>query len=435
MSHPSRIPLPETINLPLMMAAVTSVGIHTMLWFYQPVLPMSDKSAAINARRNVRVVQLRPDEILRLPEYAQQTQQPTLPSLPQVQTPPTLLPNLPQAKSEVTLPAPPSFPIYNPAAPQVTPEPQIRSSRRRPQTTVPASPNQRSTKRKTAKNQSSRSPQSQTQTKNDPLTIDQLSLLESQTKGKPETPQSPPTTQSQQSSQTSGGDFSRVFEQHRSQQNSTPQNSTPQNSLPQTQDTTSSSSQTRPGENLPNITDPMRLPPGSATGANSNKKPAQSDEKKSQSRSSNNGTESPTTTNNNQLEGEANVKAVYGYNATGTTIAEGIQSYRLWLGRQIDRYLDNLNAKRPPIPDSIPSPFKVKLPDVTLAGIAVLVNPEGKIVGEPKLTLSTGYKQLNDLAIEKVKKISFDKTGKYEIYQYMIEINQKDLPPATRTSG
>ena len=62
MSHISPInTLTGSINLPLVVAALTSVGLHSLIWFYQPLVPMADKpTAAASDRRSVRVVQLTP---------------------------------------------------------------------------------------------------------------------------------------------------------------------------------------------------------------------------------------------------------------------------------------------------------------------------------------------------------------------------------------
>ncbi|MGA9379405.1 MAG: hypothetical protein WBV73_11615 [Phormidium sp.] len=410
MSHISPMnTLTETINLPLVVATLTSVGLHSLFWFYQPVVPMADKAtAAASDRPSVRVVQLTPEEILRLPQYAQQTQ-PTLPNLPQGQIPTNLLPNLPEAKSEITLPPPPSFPIYNPnpSIPSPTPESKTSTSGRRNRTTVPKSPQASARNNQTSQNQKPET--------NEKLTLDQLNLgVQSQTEERTNS-QSPRTNQSQKNSQTSGGEFMRVFEQYLAEQNNgtSPQN--PQIPETETQNQGNQNSEQTTGTLL----DRQPLLPGLAWGTNNNQNLNRNQENTNNRRN-----------NRNQVDQEARLKAVYGYNAANTTIPQGIANYRQWLDEKIKnkKYAGKLNTERQPISDKIRSPFEVKLPDVTPAGIAVLVDPEGKIVGEPGLTRSTGYSQLNKMAIEQVKKRAFPETGKYEVYHYLIEVDQKDLP-------
>jgi hypothetical protein len=74
------------------------------------------------------------------------------------------------------------------------------------------------------------------------------------------------------------------------------------------------------------------------------------------------------------------------------------------------------------------SPVSEKLPNVNPAGVAVLVAPNGKIVGEPELIRSSGYSKIDRAAIEDTKKRSFPRTGEYVVYQYRVEIEQNNLP-------
>lgn len=129
------------------------------------------------------------------------------------------------------------------------------------------------------------------------------------------------------------------------------------------------------------------------------------------------------------------LKSRYGYNRAGTTEAEERAKLDAWLtnNKRISRRI----TPRPPIPHNIPSPVKEKLPDITPAGVAVLVSPKGKITGEPELIRSTGYAQLDRAAIEDIKQRSFPATGEYVAYQYRIEIesNQLPSPPANLPSN
>ena len=417
--------LTETMNLPLIVAALTSVGLHSIIWFYQPVVPMADKAKAESDRRSVRVVQLSPEEILRLPEYAQQRTQPTLPSLPD-QIPTNLLPNLPKAKSEITLPPPPSFPIYNPNPGTTAPTPEAKTptSRNRTRTTVPKSP-QNTARNNRNNNQASRNQKPET---NEKITLDQLNFgLQFQSPDSTNN-QSSQSNQSEQNNQGSRGEFGATYQRFLAQQNSNSTSESTQSSLGETQNQSSQNNEQTAGTLL----DRNQLQRNLVGGATDNQDPKRSEENTTRTENRNN-----LRNNQNQRVAEARLKAVYGYNAANTGIPQGIANYRQWLDEKIKnkKYAGKLNIKREPITDSIRSPFNVQLPEVTPAGIAVLVDPTGKIVGEPELTRSTGYPELNKLAIEKIKKISFPGTGKYEVYPYLIDVDQKNLPNPAGTGN
>jgi hypothetical protein len=92
--------------------------------------------------------------------------------------------------------------------------------------------------------------------------------------------------------------------------------------------------------------------------------------------------------------------------------------------------------KREPDTRIVQSPLNVQLPDVTPASIAVFVDPDGKILGEPLLIGGTSYpNQLDSAVIKDAKERSFEATGKHMIYLYQVRIDQSNLPPATETSN
>lgn len=414
-------PLIGNMNLPLVVAALTSVGLHSLIWFYQPLVPMADKATAASDRRSVRVVQLTPEEILRLPEYAQQRTQPTLP-LPQQQIPTNLLPSLPEAKSEITLPPPPSFPIYNPnpSTPAPTPESKTPTSSRRTRTTVPKSP-QNSAKNNRRNNQSSRNQKPET---NEKITLEQLNIgSQSQTQDRTSS-QSPQTNQSQPNSQTSGGQFGDTYQRFLAQQNLDTNSQTTQSRQGETQNQNNQSQNNQ--QTIGELLDRNQLQRDLVADTTNVQPQNRNEENTTRAQNRNN-----LRNNRNPADEEARrIKVIYGYNVTNTSIPQGLVNYEQWRTEKIKKYGVRLNSKRPPITDSIRSPFDIKVPDVTPAGIAVLVDPEGKIV-ETELIRSTGYKQINDLAIAQMKKRSFSATGKYEAYHYFIEVDQKDLPNAS----
>lgn len=426
MSHISPMnTLSGTMNLPLVVAALTSVGLHSLFWFYQPVVPMADKPiAAASDRRSVKVVQLTPEEILRLPEYAQQRTQLTLPS-PPGQIPTNLLPSLPEAKSEITLPPPPSFPIYNsnPSTPAPTPEPKTPTSRDRTRTTIPKSPQNTAKNNQRSNQRNNQAAQNQKPETNEKITLGQLNFGSQFQAQERANNQSQETKKPQQNTPTSGGEFGETYQRYLAQQNlgtTSPSTQTPQTEIeiPRNQNQNREST-------TGTLLDRNRLQRDLVGGATSIQPENRSEGNTTRTENPNN-----TRNNRNQVVAEARLKAVYGYNAANTTIPQGIANYQQWLNEKIKKYADKLNTKREPIRDSIRSSFDVKVPDVTPAAIAVLVSPEGKVL-EVELTRSTGYKQLNELAMAQVKKRSFPESGKYEVYFYRIEVDQKDLPAAS----
>lgn len=124
------------------------------------------------------------------------------------------------------------------------------------------------------------------------------------------------------------------------------------------------------------------------------------------------------------------IKAVYGYSADGTTMQDVrtnlisfFDKIRQFAGEQKNLDQDKISLR-------IVSPIKQKLPDVTPAGVALLIDENGNLSTDPMLTRSTGYSALNDAAIkaaiEDVKKRSFPPAGQKKIYQYEIEIDQNN---------
>ncbi|MFB2836336.1 energy transducer TonB [Floridanema evergladense] len=447
MSHLSPInTITGTLNLPLVVAALTSVGLHSLFWFYQPVVPMADKPTAVASdRRSVRVVQLTPEEILRLPEYAQQRTQPTLP-LPQEQTPVNLLPSLPQAKSEVTLPAPPSFPIYNPnpspplPTPEVkTPEVKTPTSRRRDRTTVPKSP-QETVKNNRRNNQSSRIKQPQIDEK---ITSRQSNLDSPSPTQKRAEIQLQQRNQSQPDRGMSVSQFEDSYNSYKrylAQQQQNLNTTQSAQSAQSTQTTQSSQRRTqvrgnqnrnRNNETTGELLDRNPLQPNLVGGETSTQSQSQNrdDISLADLQSRNN-----LRNDINQEDVEARIKVSYGYDATNTRELDANATFNDWWKDKVRQYSNRLNAPKKPFDDTVRSSFKIKLPSVSQAGIAVLVDPEGKIL-ETKLIQSTGYNQLNDLAIDQVKKRDFPASGKYEIYQYRFAIDQKDLPTASEAAN
>jgi hypothetical protein len=131
-----------------------------------------------------------------------------------------------------------------------------------------------------------------------------------------------------------------------------------------------------------------------------------------------------------RLQKADKIKAVYGYSTDGTTL-ENVRTNLISFFDKIRQFAgDQRNLEQDKISIRIDSPIKQKLPDVTPAGVALLIDENGNLSTDPMLTRSTGYPALNDAAIkaaiEDVKKRSFPRAGQKKIYQYEIEINQNN---------
>ena len=124
------------------------------------------------------------------------------------------------------------------------------------------------------------------------------------------------------------------------------------------------------------------------------------------------------------------LKSIYGgYNLDNTTkeasnnnLMSFYQIIQQFAGEQ-----KNWNSEK--ISIRFESPIKYKLPpDVTPAGVALLIDSDGKLLTDPMLTRSTGYPVLNQAAIEAakvdVKKQELPPPGEKKIYLYEIEIDQ-----------
>jgi hypothetical protein len=131
-----------------------------------------------------------------------------------------------------------------------------------------------------------------------------------------------------------------------------------------------------------------------------------------------------------QTQKSEKLKAVYGYSADGTTL-EALRTNLITFYQKIQQLAgDQKNWNQEKISIRLVSPIKQKLPDVTPAGVALLIDENGNLSTDPLLTRSTGYPALNEAAIkaaiDDVKKRSFPPAGEKKIYQYEIEIEQNN---------
>jgi TonB family protein len=119
------------------------------------------------------------------------------------------------------------------------------------------------------------------------------------------------------------------------------------------------------------------------------------------------------------------------YNAEGTTTAEGYDNS----GKRLKRVRGELN-KPDLVPVQYPGTIAASYPRQAkfsrLKGnvvVEVTIDPEGKIVGSPEVSQSSGYPILNQAAVDAVSAHPFQATGKHQYYWIKLTFE----PPADST--
>jgi outer membrane biosynthesis protein TonB len=121
------------------------------------------------------------------------------------------------------------------------------------------------------------------------------------------------------------------------------------------------------------------------------------------------------------------------YDKTGTTEAEAHGRTGNWLAQVQEKTEvnnDSFKTFQKPIVLVVPYPAETKPDNFSEAGeatVGVLVDPEGKLVGEPELLRSTGYQRLDQSAVEQIKtylgkekEAELKPTGNTQIYVFRI---------------
>ncbi|MFB2969320.1 hypothetical protein ACE1CD_10140 [Aerosakkonema sp. BLCC-F183] len=450
MSYSSRVPTSseKTFNLPTLLATLISLGAHGLLWVVGPALSSSNLAQS-DPRTIVGFVQLTPDEMSRLPEYS--LPQPKLPSLPAA-PPKNLLPPLPPLQSYTPLPPPPSVPIYEP--PTIPPSPPSVTSSERPShkrstsNREDAKLNERSSvSEPDIKIESRQTPQGTIAPDPTPTPESATIPRRSTTARRTATPSPTRTPESSITPQPSLSPKAAITPEVTltPQPSISPETATTPQATPTPQPTNTPEGQNitkntetgvRPNDTLPATVSPSVLPSPSSPPAIETlpKKGAESVAPNLQARLPNFYPKSaPTPPSQEYLDSVT--KARYNYNPAGTTENEGREKYQKWWAEKVSRYTNKINGARSPKSLSIKSPYEEKVPDVAEGWVLVLFGPDGKIVGQPDLIRSTGYPEMNQKALEEVKKISIERTGKYEIYQYVISVEQNDLPSGGQETG
>lgn len=401
MSKPSRVQTfsENTFSPVTWLATGISVGLHVLLWVVQPALPSGSTSA--NNSRTVGFMQLTPEELSRLPEYS--LPQYKLPPLPP-QRPTNILPPLPPLQSEIKLPPVPIQPTYIPPVSQVSPSPNS-TSKSRSEIHVPAgsaSPSKGNLTDRSARVSSSNTPAN-------------------------EKPPRQRNASPQVSTNESKGLFRASVDRALNGQN----NDTPRDrSIQEEFMDRGSQRDDRFVNGLPGGLQPGMSP---TEPSNSSSSGNTSRNNSNQPRTSERSDRSTELSFQRTLQ-ETEILSSYGYNVTNTTEKDAVGNLRKWL-EKIQQSIPNLTITRFPDTIFVKSSIAVKLPRVSQANVATLVDPNGKIMGEPELIRSTGYSKLDLSVIEEIKKRSFRASGKYEVYMYQMEIDQNGLPSPSGTSS
>lgn len=438
-----------TINVPTLLAAAISVGLHGLIWIVEPTLSSSKTSS--DGQRTVGVVQLTPSEMSRLPEYS--LAQSYLPNVPVPPPPTNLLPPLPSVQAyPPVLPPISTYPTY---IPPVSQSPSSNGVRGRSQVTIPETPELSSKERQSKPSSESSKPQSTNDDSGKPLQSDS-SLSPKAQLGSDGLKESIERYLAQQDSLNARTNTSTGNEEG---------NKPTQSNNRQPDDRTSS----RVTENIPKPTQSNNQR-SSATG--NREKPPASSNQPSSSRlplgvtegmlpntafvPRSNQTASTTERGNTSISPEnlrTHLPSFYQQESSSGAVLEkptasgsrsltenqknalAFGTLSTWLEDRRSQFSRDLMPV--PMPDRVfvKSPLKVKLPSITVASVIVLVNPEGKKIGDAELIRSTGDSRLDRAAIDNIQKRSSPPpTGKYEAYLYQIEIDQDGLPAATTGS-
>lgn len=443
MSKPSRVQTisETTFNLPTVVATLTSVGLHGLIWVVEPALTSSARSG--DGLRTVGVVQLTADEMSRLPEYSlPQLKLPPLPPprptniLPPL--PPPVQSSLPPVQSNTTLPSVPVSPTEIPPLAGVLPSPS-NPAIDSPNIYIPAQPDVSPTEKPNRRSSTARSQSVPKQPPQTPPPVREPARIVIPNED-PKREQKPPV---QSPTDEPKGLIRESVDKFFNSQNSP--NSPPQTNLQEEYMARGSDRDERFIDGrLPGGVQEGMVPPNSGNTRSNNNNPPRNNPV--QPRENNAGGNTNSSADRAQQEAiqtawrEAQVLSLYGYSEVGTNEQDTSANLTNWFVKISDLpNLRNMDLKKlvTRFPEIIPvkSPFPVKLPRVNQANVAVLVDAKGKIIGEPELLRSTGFPQLNKAAIEAVKKRSFPAANDYKIYMYQLEIDQKDLPPASGASS
>jgi hypothetical protein len=146
----------KNLRQPAWIASLASIGIHGLLWAVLPILPLSSKPAELEEkRRTVQLVELTPEDLSKVPQFAQpQSLYPIdpipksiLPSSPSTQ--PSPLPSIdPSLLYPLPITPPPpvtswswNLPVERPKiTTRITPEPKRTTTKITPERTDPAKP-------------------------------------------------------------------------------------------------------------------------------------------------------------------------------------------------------------------------------------------------------------------------------------------------------
>jgi outer membrane biosynthesis protein TonB len=139
---------------------------------------------------------------------------------------------------------------------------------------------------------------------------------------------------------------------------------------------------------------------------------------------------------------ELQARGIDVYDKTGTTEGEAHGKTGTWLTQLEEKNEinnDSLKTLQKPIMLVAPYPAETEPANFSQAGeatVGMLVDSEGKVVGEPEVLRSTGYQRLDQSAVEKAKahETELKPTGNTQIYVFRISF-AADTPEPENSSA
>jgi hypothetical protein len=111
------------------------------------------------------------------------------------------------------------------------------------------------------------------------------------------------------------------------------------------------------------------------------------------------------------------------FEAAGTTDAEAAAAKTAWLANAQTQAGETGLLSAAPGSITVDSNIRLCVDNPPLNGlVGVLVNPEGGIVGNPKLLKSTGYENLNQAALNAVRQSPFEAATQFTTYEFTVNV-------------
>ncbi len=141
------------------------------------------------------------------------------------------------------------------------------------------------------------------------------------------------------------------------------------------------------------------------------------------------------------------LRELYTYNPSGTRQGDAQSSFAAWFYEDLKKTGDDFDRRKEEKVTLDYPKIACPLKQSRFAVVGLMVDPENKIVGEPKILQSSGYRLFNQAALDAVKDMAFenttgdDKTAKVEQlhlvtvnFEYSEDVCPPGLAPAASTA-